>query len=324
MKIGIRVPNYARWWRGDEIWQTCEKAKAMGLDSLWFVDHVIVTPEQYAGYGNGYMDLWTAMAYVAAVTNMQGWAPTLGTAVTVIPHRPPIQQAKVIATVDSLSGGRVTIGAGSGYNPDEFRALGLPLEERGDLTDEYLHCMIELWENKVASFHGKYVNFDNMTISVQPAQQPHPPILVGARGPRPFRRIGQYCDGYIGGAPGGTQGMADTMAEIMKYWNRYGRSGKPYIATGGGGHLTADREELGDAIKKGVEGGGQERAYVSTFRKTHVDDLVQHIREYADIGVDEITLNVPNYRYGELSNQGLFFQQLDLLAEYVLPKVPGR
>ena len=73
MKIGIIVPNYARWWRGDAIWATCEKAKEIGLDSLHFVDHVIFTPAQYVGYGNGYMDMYTTMSYVAAITNIQKW-----------------------------------------------------------------------------------------------------------------------------------------------------------------------------------------------------------------------------------------------------------
>ena len=145
MKIAMMLPNYARWFRGEGIWATCEKGKELGLDALCFVDHIMVTPQQYVGYGNGYMDQWTAMSYVAAVTNAQGWKPILTQGVWVVPYRPAIQAAKVIATVDSLSGGRVLIGAGSGYNENEFRALGLNVRERGDITDEYLACMKELW-----------------------------------------------------------------------------------------------------------------------------------------------------------------------------------
>lgn len=322
MKIGMLVPSYARWWRGDAIVETCAKARDIGLDSLWFYDHVILTPEQSAGYGNGYMDIWTAMSYVAAVTNMQGWAPTLGQCVCVIPYRPPIQQAKVAATVDSLSGGRLLIGAGTGYVANEFAALGLSVHERGDLIDEYLRCMIALWTNRIASFHGKYVNFDNMTISVQPAQQPHPPILVGARGPRPFRRIAEYCQGFVPGAggPNGPQRLADDLSEIMKYWREYGRSGKPYVAvTSRYAHLTAKRDEAGGAVRKGIDAG--ERPFVATFPKLHVDDLVSEIRAYEDAGADHYAIHLPSYRYADLTNQGLLFQQMDLLAEHVLPKI---
>ena len=68
MKVGMLLPNYARWFRGDEIWEVCEKAKDIGLDSLFFVDHIIVRPHQTIGMGNGYMDIYTIMSYVAAVT----------------------------------------------------------------------------------------------------------------------------------------------------------------------------------------------------------------------------------------------------------------
>ena len=322
MKIGILVPSYARWWRGNEIVDTCAKARDMGLDSLWFYDHVILTPEQNAGYGNGYMDIWTAMSYVAAVTNMQGWAPTLGQCVCVIPYRPPIQQAKVAATVDSLSGGRLLIGAGTGYVANEFAALGLSLEERGDLVDEYLRVMIALWTNKVTSFHGKYVNFDNMTISVQPAQQPHPPILVGARGPRPFRRIAEYCQGYVpsGGRANGPQMLEQDMGQIMKYWQEYGRPGKPYVAvTSRYVHLTTDRDEAGERVRRGVDAG--ERPFVATFPKMHVDDVVNEIQAYEGVGADHYALHLPSYRYGQLSNRETLMKQMDLLAEHVLPRI---
>ncbi len=119
------------------------------------------------------------MTYEAAVTNIQGWEPTLGQCVCVMPYCLPIQQAKVAATVDSLSGGRLLTGAGTGYMYDEFETLGIPFKERGDRTDEYLKAMIELRTHPGASFHGRYVNFDNKTMSVRPAQQPHPPVLVG-------------------------------------------------------------------------------------------------------------------------------------------------
>ena len=346
MKIGMLVPNYARWFRGEGIWAVCEKAKELGLDALYFVDHVIVTPHQYVGYGNGYMDQWIAMSYVAAVTSAQGWSPILGQCVWVVPYRPPIQQAKVIATVDSLSGGRVMIGAGSGYNENEFVALGLNIRERGDMTDEYLMAMKELWTNPVASFHGKYVNFDEMTISVRPAQE-HIPILYGARGPRPFRRIAERYDGWIPGAGGGSdaiKSIEEDWAKINTLWKEYGREGKPYLAVAPKYlHLTMDRSEVGEAVRKGLDspnlgtpqtvtlaGGysyerfeeGTERTYAANFPMMHPDDLVSEMQAYADIGTEMFVIHPPSYRYGEFDNQGMLLNQMDLFAEHVLPKVP--
>lgn len=340
MKVGMMIPNYARWLRGDEIWEVCDKAKQLGVDALCFVDHVIVTPHQYVGYGNGYMDIWTAMSYVAAITNIQGWKPILTQSVCVIPYRPAVQQAKVAATVDSLSGGRLMLGVGSGYNENEFSTLGLNVRERGSLTDEYLACMKELWTQPVASFNGKYVNFEEMTISVRPAQQPHPPILYGSHGPRPRQRIAERYQGSIHGT-----GVQDTnairafesdMGDLNRLWNEYGRSGKPYIMSIARTHLTMDRGKAGQEVIKGIvrEGNpdwpghvggrmkeGEERPYVSPYPIVHADDLVDKLRTDENLGVDLAIVWLPSYRYGGFSNLQMQIDQMEIFGEHVLPKI---
>ncbi len=346
MKIGQMIPNYARWWRGDGIWATCEKAKELDLDALFFVDHVMYTPHQYVGYGNGYMDPWTAMSYVSAVTNVQGWSPILSNCVIVIPYRPAIQQAKAIATVDSLSGGRVMIGAGSGYNENEFRALGLDIKQRGNYTDEYLQAMITLWTNPVASFHGKWVNFDEMTISVRPARQPHPPILYGARGPRPYSRIAERYQGWVPGAgrgPDAIKAVEKDWKEINRLWKEYGRQGKPYLAIAPKYvHLTLDRSQVGSSVRKGLDSPnlgipevvtladghtyeryaeGTERTYDAQFPMMHPDDLVKEIQAYESLGADMFVIHPPSYRYGQFDNQAMLLNQMEIIAEHVLPKV---
>ena len=340
MKVGMMVPNYARWFRGDGIWATCEKGKELDLDALCFVDHVIITPRQYVGMGNGYMDIWTAMSYVAAITNIQGWKPILTQTVCVIPYRPPAQQAKIAATVDSLSGGRLMLGVGSGYQEFEFSSLGLDVKKRGDMTDEYLACMKELWTHPVASFHGKYANFDEMTISVRPTQQPHPPILYGSHGARPRRRIAERYQGTIQG-PGreleSQRAFDSDMADLNKLWKENGRAGKPFQMAFIRGHLTTDRSQMGKGVVKGIapEGQtltpgvplpermpeGQERPYVSTYTVMHVDEMVADLRRLESVGTDLAIVWLPSYRYGGLDNMGLQLQQMEVFAEHVLPKV---
>jgi len=342
MKVGVMLPNYARWFRGDGIWATCEKGKELDLDALCFVDHVIITPRQYVGMGNGYMDQWTAMSYVAAVNNIQGWKPILTQAVCVIPYRPPIHQAKIAATVDSLSGGRLLVGAGSGYQEMEFSALDLDVKKRGDMTDEYLACMKELWTNPVSSFHGTYTNYDEMTISARPTSQPYPPILYGSHGARPRRRIAERYQGTIQG-PGRTvesqRAFESDMADLNKLWSEYGRAGKPYQMAFIRGHLTTDWSDLDKGVVKGLaaEGPqtvvtdssqapgrlaeGQERAYVSTYVMTHVDQMVEDLRRLESAGTDLAIVWLPSYRHGDLDNKGLQLQQMELLGEHVLPKV---
>jgi alkanesulfonate monooxygenase SsuD/methylene tetrahydromethanopterin reductase-like flavin-dependent oxidoreductase (luciferase family) len=338
MKFGLMLPNYARWFRDEGIWDTCKLAQDIGFDALCFVDHVIFTRNQYVGFGNGYMDIWTAMSYVAAITNIQGWRPILTQTVVDIPYRPPVQQAKVAATVDSLSGGRLMIGAGAGYVEEEFRALSLDITKRGEMTHEYLDCMKELWSNPVASFHGKYANFDDMTISIRPVQQPYPPILYGSHGPGPRRRIAERYQGSIG-APGrgeeAQQRWDKDMTHLNRLWNENGRVGKPYLLCMARAHLTTDRDETQETITKGIapEGQeiptqriermaeGQERVYVSNYNLTHVDDFVADLRRYEDLGMDMAIVWLPSYGYKQLNNRELQLQQMELFAESVLPRV---
>ena len=101
MKIGLMLPNYARWFRDEAIYETCARAKELDVDSLCFMDHIIFTRSQYVGFGNGYQDIWTSMSYIAAVTNIQGWRPILTQAVVDIPYRPAVQQAKIAAATIS-------------------------------------------------------------------------------------------------------------------------------------------------------------------------------------------------------------------------------
>ena len=324
MKIGLVMPTYGEWVRGDEVWAICEKAKEIGVDSLYFVDHIIITPQQAIGQQGGYMDIWTAMSYVAAVTNVQQWAPALAQIAAVVPYRPPIQQAKIAATVDSLSGGRLLIGAGTGYLETEFQALGLNILERSDMADEYLAAMIELWTHPVASFHGKYVNFDEMTISVRPAHQPHPPVIWVARGERSYRRIAELCQGW-GDSPGrggleALKGTEDGWARILTLWKEYGRRGEPYLALGPRPcHLTTRRGSADEAVVMDTAPGTQ--ASSTLFPVTHVDDLVNQIRAYESIGAHEFAVRPASYHWEEFDSLSMLLNQMDLLAEHVLPKV---
>ncbi len=334
MRFGMMLPNYARWFRDEGIWATCLKGKEIGLDALNFVDHIIFTRNQYAGLGNGYMDIWTTISYIAAITNAQGWKPMLTQSVVDIPYRPAIQQAKIIATIDSLSGGRLLVGAGSGYLEDEFRALGIDVRQRGSMTHEYLAAMRELWSNQVASFHGKYTNFDEMTISVRPAQSPHPPILYGSHGPVPRRHIAESYQGVIG-STGTTDAFQDDMKDLMRLWREHGRLGKPFVQSGIRGHLTTSREETGERVTKGVVPPGQElpaqrpervtegeRVYMSTYTMTHVDDLLDNVRQQEQMGVDLVNFWLPSYAFKGRSNLELQLEQMDILAEHVLSKFP--
>jgi alkanesulfonate monooxygenase SsuD/methylene tetrahydromethanopterin reductase-like flavin-dependent oxidoreductase (luciferase family) len=216
------------------------------------------------------------------------------------------------------------VGSGSGYLEEEYQALGLDVHKRGEMTHEYLACMKELWANPIASFHGKYTNFDEMTISIRPVQQPHPPIVYGSHGPIPRQRIAESYQGSIGN-PGPTAesqaAFESDMKDLNRRWKENGRAGKPFLMSFVRAHLTTDESEAGGAVRRGIVPEGQERAYVSEYGIQHVTQMVEELRREDAMGIDLAIVWVPSYNYRNMNNLDLQLQQMDLLGEHVLPKV---
>jgi probable F420-dependent oxidoreductase len=117
--------------------------------------------------------------------------------VLVVPYRPPIQLAKLLATLDVVSGGRLTVGVGIGWLKGEFRTLGIPFAERADRTDEALRAMKLLWTEKQPEFHGRWTQFSHIAFEPRCVQQPHVPLWLGGGGPRSLARAVELGDGWI-------------------------------------------------------------------------------------------------------------------------------
>jgi probable F420-dependent oxidoreductase len=187
-------------------------AEAQGCESFWTVEHMIVPSDYLSRYPyspGGRMPLTgddpipdplDVLAYVAAITSRL----RLGTCVIILPEHHPVQLAKRLATIDVLSGGRVTVGVGVGWLEEESRALGVPFQERGARTDEYLDVMRALWRDGVASFDGRFVQFDQVKSFPKPVQQGGVPVMIGGHSPAAARRAGQRGDGFypLGVGPG--------------------------------------------------------------------------------------------------------------------------
>jgi probable F420-dependent oxidoreductase len=175
MKFGVCLPQYGREVSLDDLRAVASDAEELGFDSVWVSDHVVTPEHLRKSIGPVFLDAFVVLSHVSALTERV----RLGTTVMVTPYRNPLVAAKMIATLDALSGGRVTLGVGAGGAPDEFAALGVLESRRGALTDEYLSAMIELWSNDPSSFHGRHVSFDGVRFAPKPTQKPHPPIWVG-------------------------------------------------------------------------------------------------------------------------------------------------
>ena len=169
--------------------ETACKAEDLGFDALFVNDHVIVDDSQRSELWRNVYDPMMVLSYVAARTSKI----KLGTSVLIMPYRNPIVTAKMLATLDQMSGGRVIAGVGSGWNQAEYDALGEPFRQRGSRTNEYLKLWQACWAPGITSFQGRYFSFENMHVNPKPLQRPHPPIWVGGSGTGSLRRAARFA-----------------------------------------------------------------------------------------------------------------------------------
>jgi probable F420-dependent oxidoreductase len=170
--------------------ETAYKAEDLGFDAVFVNDHIIVdgTPHIVASWGNTY-DPLMVLSYLAACTRHI----RLGTSVLIMPYRNPVTTAKMMATLDQMSEGRVIAGVGAGWNAAEFAALGVPFHERGARTTEYLRLWQACWAPDPVTFQGQFFSFADMHIMPKPLQQPHPPIWIGGSSPAALRRAAAFA-----------------------------------------------------------------------------------------------------------------------------------
>ncbi len=175
MRLSMALTPYGRFKDNEELLKTARLADELGFYALSVGDHVAV-PKSHEG---AVADAWHDPLVLGAAITAVAKRIRVFINVFVVPYHPPLQLAKGIATLDSLSNGRVILGFGVGWLEGEFAALGVAFHERGAITDEYIRAMLTVWQDHHASFHGKYVNFDNIISEPKPAQKPHPPIWIG-------------------------------------------------------------------------------------------------------------------------------------------------
>jgi len=150
MKFGVWIPNCRHLATPDIIRRTAVRAERLGYDSVWVSDHVVVPHENVKNFGETIFDPLVTLGVVAGATH----TVQLGTTVLIVPYRNAVVTAKMISSLDALSGGRVVFGVGAGWVAAESAMLGVPFAERGAVTDEYLQAMQELWTSPAPSFKG--------------------------------------------------------------------------------------------------------------------------------------------------------------------------
>jgi probable F420-dependent oxidoreductase len=203
MKFGFGLPALILYppvmspWEAEaspnDVLRIAQKADELGFDWITVSEHIVMPEEMVEIMGSRYPEALSAAAFLAGATKQIRILPY----VLVLPYRNPVLLAKQIATLDFLSGGRITLGTAAGHLEREFEILKVPFHERGALTDEYILAMKELWTSETPSFQGRYVKFDNIRFEPKPIQKPHPPIFIGGNSRPAMRRAANVGDGWL-------------------------------------------------------------------------------------------------------------------------------
>ena len=175
-------------------------AEERGFESYWVSEHSHIpqhSPPPFTGFDPqsyaSMFDPFVALGAAAVTTSRI----RLGTAITLVPQRDPINCAKAVASIDQLSGGRFLFGIGAGWNEDEMRNHGTDPNGRFRLMRERVEAMQALWTQESPEYHGRMVDFDPVWQWPKPRQTPHPPIYVAGSGPNVLKRVMRYGDGWL-------------------------------------------------------------------------------------------------------------------------------
>ena len=245
MRLGLYVRSMGPQSAPDTVVRCARAVEENGLAHLWVGDHIAIPPDDAEGSDGRYLDPLAMLGFLAGCTSRV----ELGVGVLVLPYRPPLPTAKVVATVQELSGGRLLLGVGVGWMRPEFRAVGVDYRRRGRITD----ATLELLER---CFAGDVVEENGQPFLFRP-RPPRPPILVGGAPEHAFRRVLRFGDGWMPFAmePG------DLAPRVDELRRRAAEAGKPAPRV-----VAVTRLELSD------RSAARERA--SAFAAAGATDLV--------------------------------------------------
>jgi probable F420-dependent oxidoreductase len=309
--IGCTLPTSGQAADPGALGALAQAAEELGFDSIWISDHVVV-PERinssypYSADGQfpssatqPYLDPLACLCFIAGMTRRI----RLGTHVLVLPYRHPLLTAKIIGTLDNLSGGRVDLGIGAGWMREEFEAVAAPsYDRRGAVTDEQVRVLKTVWTEEVASFEGEFYRFDRLGAHPLPVQKPHPPIWVGGHTPPALRRTGRIANGWL---PIGARPPADLppdeiaagFATVRAEAEKAGRD--------------PDKMRLCFSTRVEID-GSEERPFTGS-----VDKLVADFAGYQRVGVREFVVNMGPAAPAE------YERRMRRFAEEVRPGIAG-
>jgi probable F420-dependent oxidoreductase len=261
-----------------------------GFESVWVPEHLVFPaemPPTYPYSDTGFppvtsdtptYDPWVVLSYLAAGTERI----RLATNIFILPLRHPLQTARSVVTVDRLSGGRVTLGAGVGWLADEFEYLGLDFADRGRRTDATIAAIRRLWSEEVVEVHDDHFDFGPVKFNPKPLQHPGIPIEIGGASKAALRRAGRLGDGWIEIGCTTVEDFRSKLSVVLRAREEAGRSGPFEVSASGA--LAADL----DGYRRLEEAGATRILTGPRPRRGEVRLAVADVTDWAKRFADEV------------------------------------
>jgi probable F420-dependent oxidoreductase len=294
MRFGLSTLTHNVFSTADSYIAVASAAERAGFDFLSVSDHLVVPGQLESHYpyvvGGAFriathghcFDMLSTIAFLAGVTKRI----KLLTSVLVVPYRPAMLTAKMLATIDVLAKGRLIVGVGAGWMKEEFDLLDADFADRGRVTDEYVEAFIELWTKERSSYAGRHVNFSDAIFAPKPVQKPHPPLWVGGESAPAIRRTVKLGNVWYPGNNSQTKPLDTTarlaagIAEVRRLCDAAGRD----PASLGIALLVQDHFEWAD---RKVNDGSTRRMFTGTSA-----DMAADADALSAIGVEDVALRL--------------------------------
>ena len=311
--FGTSMPSRGDMASPENLRTLAQRAESLGFDSVWVSDHIILPRKvdsfyPYAADGvatfqpdEDYYEPLAALNFLAGCTQKI----RLGTHVLILPYRNPVVTAKMLSTLDVLSGGRVILGAGVGWMEEEFQALGLDTyAQRGAVTDEYIQLFKELWTKDEPEFQGEHYQLSGMGFMPKPVQKPHPPIWIGGHTNPAIRRAAEYGDGWmpIGLRPPAILEPEELAEKIARLRRLTVRAGRPEDAVSLCFSTGVTFDDSPGATRRMMSG--------------RAEQIATDLRQYQDLGVRNFILGFPGDSVAALD------EAMEQFSKQVMPLIP--
>jgi probable F420-dependent oxidoreductase len=211
VRIGFAAPVSGSWATPETMTHVARRAEQLGYHSLWTFQRLLAPVD--GAWGEMYrsvQDPVVTLGFLAGQTRRV----RLGVAVVNLPFLSPVVLAKQLATLDILAGGRLDVGLGLGWSPEEFAATGADMRDRGRRAVEYVGLLRTLWTDEVVEHSGRFYRVPPMRMEPKPVQRPYPPILLGGGAPAALRRAGRLADGWISSSRADLATIGESVAVV--------------------------------------------------------------------------------------------------------------